>query len=206
MNKLFLVVSIFIVVSTGCSGSSKNQSPSNDSNNSQAASSATMPKAKTVDSITLEPKALLDGKLALLLPQGFKQMNQEMLATKYPAANRPTTVYSNPNGTISIAINHTKSPLNQDNLDAFHRTLDPTIRQQVPNAKWMFSGFQIHNGRRWVQLEFQSPAVDTTIHNMMVATSLENRTLIVSFNVTEELSKEWLGAGREIIGSLHIAE
>lgn len=70
MKKLFLVVSILIVVATRCSGSSKNKPSSNDSNNSQTVSSAIMPKAKTVDSISLEPKTLLNGKLALLLPPG----------------------------------------------------------------------------------------------------------------------------------------
>jgi hypothetical protein len=36
----------------------------------------------------------------------------------------------------------------------------------------------------------------------MVATSLDNRMLAVSFNVTEDLAVDWLNAGRAVIKSL----
>ena len=53
-----------------------------------------------------------------------------------------------------------------------------------------------------MQLEFLSEAADTKIENLMTATSVDGRMLVVSFNVTEELAGDWLPVGREIIQSL----
>jgi glutamate formiminotransferase len=55
------------------------------------------------------------------------------------------------------------------------------------------------NGRRE---KVSSDAADTEIENVMVATSVDGRMLVVSFNVTQELAGEWLSVGKEIIKSI----
>lgn len=161
---------------------------------------------KTVGGVNLKPTTLLSGKLVMLIPDGFVQMDEATLRTKYPSANRPSLVFTNDRGTMNVAINHSQDRVTPSQLTQLHQQLDSSIRQAVPNANWMFSGFQHYGGRKWVQLEFVSPAIDTKIHNLMVASSLEQRMLAVSFNVTDELSGEWLGVGREIISSMRISE
>jgi len=150
----------------------------------------------------LAEQSVLGGTLSLLLPSGFEPMSQQMLQTKYPSANRPSLVYTNSTGSINIAINHTQNAVQPSQLKQLHQALDSATRQQVPDGNWRFSGFQTYNGTEWVQLEFLSDAADTKIENMMTATSVDGRMLVVSFNVTEELAGEWLPVGREIIQSL----
>ena len=150
----------------------------------------------------LAQQSVLGGTLSLLLPSGFEPMSEQMLQTKYPGANRPTLVYTNSTGSINIAINHTQNAVQPSQLKQLHQALDSATRQQVPDGNWRFSGFQTYSGTEWVQLEFLSEAADTRIENMMAATSVDGRMLVVSFNVTEELAGEWLPVGREIIQSL----
>lgn len=167
-----------------------------------AAESKMQVKEKTVDSVLLKPNVVLNGHLQLLVPDGFALMGESMLVTKYPSGNRPTIVFTNQSGSINVIVNHTPNRVSPKQLRQLHQQLDSSIRQTIPPSAWRFSGFQHHNGREWIQLEFTSSAIDTNISNIMVATSLDNRMLAVSFNVTQELEREWQNAGREIINSL----
>ncbi len=161
---------------------------------------------KTVGTVTLKPVVVLDGELALLIPDGFAVMDEETLKVKYPGANRPALVYSNNAGSINVAIKYTQDRVAADQLTALHKEIDASVRRQVSGATWLFSGFQHINARKWMQLEFVSPALDTRIHNIMVATSVNQRMMLVSFNVTEELAEQWLEPGREIIRSLSVRD
>jgi hypothetical protein len=154
----------------------------------------------------LAEQSVLNGSLSLLLPGGFEPMSAQMLAIKYPGANRPTLVYSNSSGSINIAINHTQNAVQPNQLKDLHKALDSATRQQVPDDNWRFSGFQTYSGKEWVQMEFLSDAADTKIENMMCATSVDGRMLVVSFNVTQELAAEWLPVGRKIVQSLKVSK
>jgi hypothetical protein len=47
----------------------------------------------TIGGIVLKPKAVLGGKLALLVPDEFLEMDGETLKLKYPSERRPPLVY-----------------------------------------------------------------------------------------------------------------
>lgn len=215
----FLVLILTVVVFSGCkppangSGGTNGSTGSNIANGGSTASansSSSQPSFRnqemTIGTARLVPKKLLGGKFEILVPEGFKEMDQAMIQTKYPAENRPNFVLTNDDGTINIAINHTQSRVAPSQLRQLHQQLDTSIRQAQPQAQWMFSGFFHHHGREWTHLEFVSQAVDTKIHNMMLATSADNRMLAVSFNATDELSAEWLPIGREVVNSVYYGD
>ena len=60
-------------------------------------------------SVQLEERSVLGGKVVLLLPVTFELMGEEMLRLKYPAERRPTVVYTNPAGSVNVALNHTRA-------------------------------------------------------------------------------------------------
>jgi hypothetical protein len=191
---------IAIMLSAGCG-----KRPDTSTGNSNASSGGpSQPNSQlqplTVDNVNLKPANPIPG-LEILVPEGFTKMDEALLQVKYPNANRPTLVFTNADGTINLAINHTSSAVAPNQLEQLHQQLDTSIRQAQPNANWMFSGFQNYHGRRWTQLEFQSDAVDTKIHNMMIATSAQGRMLAISFNCTDAHAKTWMNVGREIIKS-----
>lgn len=191
LKKTILIVGVLLVL--GCGKPSR---PGNSGPKLQS---------KNVDNVALNPIQVLPAVEALI-PDGFTKMGEAMLRTKYPGANRPSIVYTNEQGSVNIAFNHTSNKLSPSQIDQLHVQLDSSIRAAQPNAKWMFSGKQIYRGKNWAQLEFQSVAVDTTIHNMMVATSVSGRMLAISFNCTDELASEWLGVGREIIQTVVVSD
>ena len=161
---------------------------------------------KTVDGIQLTSKSLLDGKLTLLVPKGFQIMDEEMLRIKYPNRNRPTLVYTNEPGSINVAINHTANRITMDQLAEAHQQMERAFRQNFPSAKWYQSGLIEIQGRKWMTLNVQTPALDTKIRNIVAGTSLDDRFLLVTFNVTEELEEKWLKAAEAVIQSIRISK
>ena len=206
MLRLFTFVLIPILLLAGCGSPSTQGSkePGNNGQTKQQKSTSNL-KEKTVEGVTLKPSNPISG-LEILIPAGFSKMDEDVIATKYPSSNRPNLVYTDEKGTINIAINHTKNKIAPQELTQLHQQLDMSIRQAQPDASWMFSGFQHHHGRKWTQLEFQSNAVDTKIHNMMMATSAKGRMLVISFNCTDEHASKWLKIGRNIINSAIFTE
>ena len=159
---------------------------------------------ETVGGVLLQPKTMINGKLTLLIPQGFSIMDEEMLKLKYPSERRPTLVYTNELGSINIAINHTKDRIQQSDIAAFHQRLDGMFRNLYPSATWFESGVIDINGREWLTLNLRTPAIDTEIRNIMIGTSVEGRLLLVSFNVTREQEDQWLEPAKAIVQSLRV--
>lgn len=202
MTKSDLHLVLLMLFFLGCAPTAEQTQPANaGTTETQIGGGSFKQSEKTVGQVVLHPSKFLGGDLEVLVPKSFTEMDDATLKTKYPNENRPTLVLANDTRSISLAINHTNNAVTASQLKQLHQQLDSSIRQAQPDASWMFSGFQHHHGREWVQLEFQSPAIDTKIHNIMIATSVDGRMLAISFNCTDAHSAEWLGIGREIINS-----
>jgi hypothetical protein len=200
----FLVLICF----AGCNGQSTTAVPAapQRSNTAELASERVDTAEETVGGILLQPKAVVKNKLALLVPQGFTIMDEEMLSLKYPSERRPTEVYTNKDGSINLAINHTKDRMPQSDISAFHKQMDGMFRNLYPSATWFESGVIGINGREWLTLNLRTPAIDTEIRNIMVGTSVEGRLLLVSFNVTKEQESQWLEPAKAIVQSLRVKD
>jgi hypothetical protein len=152
----------------------------------------------------LQEKKLLDGKLTVSIPAGFKQLNKELIAKKYGTTNAPTIVFASADGAVSIAVNHTQ---NKVSLKQIPDALDAAVgafEQAHPNAEWFRKEATKVNGRDCLILELRSQATDTDIRNVMLGRSLDDRFLIVTFNCTKELEEKWLATGKKIIEGVKV--
>ena len=154
---------------------------------------------------TLTERNLLRGKLTLLVPQSFTQMSKEMLRYKYPNERRPTTVLTNADGTVNVAVNHTHNNLRMAQLHEAHAAMERMLRNSYPSAKWNRSEIVSINGQQFFILDLRTPAIDTEVRNIMAGTSLQGRFLIITFNCTRELESEWAGVGLRIINSVSLS-
>ena len=159
----------------------------------------------TVAGVVLEPKEILDGKVKLLMPKEFSVMSADMLEVKYPDAQRPTLVFTNEKGTVNLAFNHTKNKATAAAIPVFHRQTEAMMRRQIAAENWLASEMITLDELNWFRLDFRTPAVDTTIRNITLGTSLENRILLVSFNTTTAEEEAWLPIGQQMIQSLRIS-
>lgn len=101
----------------------------------------------------LKPILIVNEKVEMLLPSGFKIMSEEMLMTKYPSGNRPTLVYTNDEGTVNLAVNHTKNHIALDQLEEAKGIFVGQFEQIYPEAQWYRQEMIQINGRDFVVLE-----------------------------------------------------
>jgi hypothetical protein len=152
----------------------------------------------------LNPRRLLGGLVEMLVPADFTPMSDENLRRKYPAERRPTLVLANEPASVSVAFNHTRDALPAAALPQAHRAFERMFRTLYPTAQWFRSEITTLNGRDIILLELRTPAIDTDVRNLMLATSLDERLLLISVNMTRELEADWLDTANRMIQSIVI--
>ena len=149
-------------------------------------------------------RTALNGKVTITTPKSFGPMPKDILEVKYPGSRRPTEVLSDSTGGVSLAFNHTKSRMLPEQIKKARPSMSKMFHNMYPSAKWIRDETVSIKGRIYMIFELITPAMDTQIHNIMYATSVDNRLLLVSFNTTVEQSKQWLPIGKKIMESISI--
>lgn len=163
-----------------------------------------LPLAASADA--LEERNFLGGKVAMLVPTDFAPMDEEMLRIKYPMERRPTEVVTNQSGSFNVAFNHTTNRVQPEQLEQAHASITKMFHNRYPSATWYRDEMTEIDGRKAFVLELVTPAVDTRIHNIMLATSVDGRMLLVSVNLVEELKAAHLADARKMAASIRVKD
>lgn len=149
-------------------------------------------------------RKILIGKVHVDLPSGFDIMSEEMLAAKYPASNRPTLVYTNEDGSVNFAFNHTINQITEDKLPEVLPAFVQQFNSIYPKIQWLKKDVEKVNGKYFIIMEFITPAVDTRIYNLMYVTELDGKMLMCSFNCMESQKSEWEVKAKESLDSIEV--
>lgn len=154
--------------------------------------------------VELQKSVLLGAKIEILLPQTFKVMSEKMVQAKYPNGNRPKLIYTNPEGSVNIAFNHTPSRLQDTQMAQFTAAMKKVLLAQQPKAVWIADGVINSNRKQIGFLEALTPATDTQIYNLMFFVELDGKALLISFNCLEKDRHKWQPLAKEIMKSLKL--
>lgn len=152
----------------------------------------------------LEKRSLLDDKIEILVPKGWKPMSEEHIKIKYPGARPPKYVLSDVTGGISLAFNHTDSKATQDQIETYKGVLKSSLTNAFPEAEWIDDGVKEINGKKVGFCKVITNAQTGKIYNQMFFTDVDGKLLICSFNVVENKMKDWKAPADEIMNSLSI--
>lgn len=119
-------------------------------------------------------------------PKGFGELSDEIKKTKWPSFNAPSFAIGTPSGTTTIAYDLKPHELPQEGLADFQRQMTALMGQIVPGIEWKRNEIIELSGQKWLYLEMTSDAIDTDIHNIMLATGYEQQLLVFNFNSTKE--------------------
>ena len=117
--------------------------------------------------IEFDTKALLGNKIELKIPKGFVIMSDDMAKLKYPPTRRPTLIYTNETGAISVALNLTSDRATQAQLPAIKENLMHTYRHQYMGAREKWDDMKVINGRNVCFIEFSTPGAETSMYKML---------------------------------------
>lgn len=168
--------------------------------------SLTIFAAAPASSQELALRTFFDGRVTMLIPVAFEPMSEEMLSVKYPSDRRPTLVFTNPSGSVNVAINYTRNRALNEQIPEVHEVVEKGLRRQFPTSQWYSSESGQKAGEHYFRLDLVTPAVDTDIRNIMLGISLDNRVLLISFNCTRETEAQWVSLGQQIIDSVLVEE
>ena len=156
------------------------------------------------DTIEFEKKSLLGNRIELKIPKGFVIMSDDMAKLKYPPGRRPTLVYSNEAGTISVALNLTSDRATQAQLPTIEENLLYTYRHQYTGAREKWNTIKDVNGRKVGFIEFSTPGAETSVYNLIFFTDVQGQLLLCTVNCTDKNIEQWKLAAREMMASLKV--
>ena len=137
-------------------------------------------------------------------PEGFTTLTAQEIAGKFPANRAPKFVVGNKRRTTTIAYDLKPHKISADELEEFKGTLEQLFKQLIPGLAWKDKKMIELAGQEWIFLEMTSTAVDTDIHNIMLATPHKGALLIFNFNSTKEEFPEVEKSLRKSLKSISI--
>lgn len=145
---------------------------------------------------------IADGKASIVLPEGYIKMSDELLAQKYPAANRPKEAWfvEKENGKVSLAFNMTQNAIKEAQLPEFSQIMKNNLATFSPKV----SSVTI-NGNKMERIKMTTPdAADPNggIYNVMQIASVDGKLMIATFNATADLKEQYSPAGLEALSSI----
>ena len=152
----------------------------------------------------LEKLSLIDNKIEILVPKGWKPMSEDLIKIKYPGARPPKLVYSDVTGGISMAFNHTESKATQAELETYKGMLKGVMNNAYPDAEWLEDGMKEINGKKVGYYKVITNTPSGKIFNQIFFTDLEEKLLLCSFNCVESKMEKWKPTADEIMNSLTI--
>lgn len=148
----------------------------------------------------------LNNKITLLAPKEFRPMPEKLLSMKYHASRRPTEVFSDATGGVSLAFNHTQNKMDPSQIASAQKSISQAFHNLYPSATWIRDGVVSQNGSEFMVLELVTPAMDTQIHNIIYGTSVDGRFLLIAFNTTVQQAEEWLPIGKKVMESITLTK
>jgi len=147
-------------------------------------------------------KITLRDKVEILVPEPFKELEEEILKFKYPSASRPTLVYSDDEAKTNVAFNFTQNKASQPEMEAVRKSMEASFRKSFPTATWLGTGVKVVNGRNVGFVEIVTPAMDQKIYNLLFFSDVEGKLLMGTFNCLEKERTEWQATAHQIMNSL----
>lgn len=158
----------------------------------------------TPNNSTLKETKLL-GDLYIEIPDDLEEASEEKIKLKYPGAKRPDFVFGTENMEVNLCYSITKTPLKLSELNKYLETTSAGIIQQIGKESVPQSYMDTINTVPFAVIEFYSPTEDEgRIYNLMFATSLNDKMVLISFNCLESLLPEWEQDVSEIFSSIKL--
>ncbi|MEP5339996.1 MAG: hypothetical protein ABJL44_18460 [Algibacter sp.] len=140
------------------------------------------------------------------IPNNFSKLSTEAINKKYTIpTNRPTVAYASPDNTASISYHHTQNLLPKERV----KELRDLLVQQFGAAKMQILSNEIKvlNKNEVVFIEMIAPSyTEGNIYNIITATNLDDRMLLISFSCSEILMPKWRDKAFKILESLKISQ
>lgn len=145
---------------------------------------------------------VLNGLLSVTIPAGFTIMAEAEKELKYPGKNAPQEVWANKTREVSIGFSNTKEALPAGELKAYVAQISEALNKSVTGIKQHATEFKHINGLDIGMIEFEAPAADTDLYNLMCFTVVDGELIIYTFNCLMHDIETWHNKAVRVIESV----
>lgn len=157
-------------------------------------------------SASAEILTLDNGGVSFDVPDGFKPLSTELIATKFPRARPPRYVVGNESAATTIAYDLKPHRIPMNKIDEFREAFTKVFPRMIPGLEWKKNEIVMLGGREWALFEMTSFALNVDIYNIMLFTGYKGQMLLFNFNSTKEEFPVYEAALRQSMRSIQVNE
>lgn len=149
------------------------------------------------------PVELFGGKMRVMLPEAFTDMDPEIATIKYPSAARPQVIQTNAAGSINFTFSHfAAQPLRQEQVKDAAAQFKTLIRRVHPaNVFYDMKEEEVGGNTLW-WFDYKGYAVDDQTYNLVYLVSVDGRMMHGVFNCVFRDIEEWKPAAMQVMLSV----
>lgn len=139
--------------------------------------------------VHFEKVHVLDGKVSILLPEGFVDMPSETARIKYPSEQRPQEIMTSDDGTVNFTFSLFEADFNEGQIEDALGQFKAVIRKV--NPAFIFYDFVVETDKALGWFDFKSYGLDEQIYNVMYITPVNGKLMHGIFNCLYRDILEW---------------
>lgn len=148
---------------------------------------------------------VLGDKATINIPSSFEKMTEQQIATKYVKADpRPKEIWYFDTGESVITLSFTMPYPDKELIDEHVPMLAEIMKNQMADLKPILTTKKV-NGHTVSRLETVAKDISgdgTTVHSILQLSSLDERLLMTTFNVSAQLKDNYYIVGEAALDSL----
>ena len=149
------------------------------------------------------------------LPQDFKVMPDDAIATKYPAPRKPVGAFTNPSGQIDFVVSERSSTFKPEDMQMLKQFYRASITSRYSEVNFIREEVKQINKQEFICFEFTSAMRDEERKTNKLApirrytivqyTILNDKLLIFTFNAPIDFKPEWQQTALKIMDSIKLS-
>ncbi len=154
------------------------------------------------ETLGLEEKEIIDGRLTMLLPANFGEMDPDLKAVKYPGPESPEWVYSNESGDVSITFTLENGEIKPEEVPEVRDVLAKELKRLYPSSA-IEDKKTIGDKENSISLfSMDIPLIDGACYHLMFLREVREGLLIGSFDCSIDEKKQWQQIMLQILETL----
>jgi hypothetical protein len=147
--------------------------------------------------------SFFEDKIKLHVPTAFFDMPYDQARIKYPSSDRPQIIKTDDTGKVNITLSLIPNNNIYDNqISQTKDNIKSILKRINPSYLFFDEGVECIEGKSVGYFEFKSPAIDTTLFNLMFMAAINKNLLMGTFNCIYEEHLKWKHIAYQIMTSL----
>lgn len=151
--------------------------------------------------VTFAEQTLLDGKVAIWMPEDFEAISREAIEAIYLLGNKPELVLGNTYLNFSVGFHYTQHEVPDEYMGDFLKIARMALERCGPKVRILSEKVRRVGKHTVSHMHLLSHTITDTVYNVMFFSSLEGRILIGFINFSNRYRKRYLPIVEEMLQS-----